>query len=90
MFEAVYSDRTRWVLDHVDPSDYQLLRRCIMVLERDPFPPPALLGPLVIPGRTVYAQAYRCRAWRIAFHVEDDVFVVVDDVGQWPPRAAPT
>ena len=90
MFEAIYTDRTRWVLDHVEPSDYRLLRRCILALERNPFPPPALLGPLVIPGRVVYPRAYRCRSRRIAFHVENDVFVIVDDIAQWPPRVRPT
>jgi len=90
-FEALLTDRARWQLErlrHTLPVDYSHIVRCIAQLEGDPFPPPALLGPLVIPGQRVYAEAYRCRGWRIAFHVEDDAFLVIDDIGRWPPRPA--
>jgi hypothetical protein len=43
----------------------------------------------VIPGRATYPAAFRCGGWRIAFHVEDDeddAFVIIDDIGHWPPR----
>ncbi len=86
LFEAVYSDRARWILDHVDAVTYETLRACVLALERTPFPPPSLRAPLVIPGQRTYPDAYRCRTWLIAFHVEDDAFIVIDDVGRWPPR----
>jgi len=68
------------------PVDYAHVVDCIAQLERNPYPPPALRGPLVIPGRIVYPDALRCRSWRIAFRVEDDTFVIIDDIGRWPPR----
>jgi hypothetical protein len=91
-FEAYLTDIARWQLDRMRvslPADHARVVRCIAQLERNPFPPPALLGPLVVPGRIVYAEAYRCHGWRIAFHVEDDAFVVIEELGHWPPRVVP-
>jgi hypothetical protein len=85
LFEAVYSDRVQWVLDRVESADYDLLRRCILALEQDPYPPASQRAPLVIPGQRTYPDSFRCEGWRIAFHVEDDAFVIIDDVGRWPP-----
>jgi mRNA-degrading endonuclease RelE of RelBE toxin-antitoxin system len=86
VFEAIYSERVRWELDRIDAAEYELLQRCIVALERNPFPPPELRAPLTIPGGSAYPEALRCRDWRIGYHVEDDAFLFIDDIARWPPR----
>jgi hypothetical protein len=86
VFEAIYSDRVRWMLDRISVSEYEIIQRCIVALERNPFPPPALRGPLVIPGWRVYPDALRCQHWRIAYRVVDDAFLFIENLGRWPPR----
>ncbi len=88
-FEAFLGPTANWALDRlrsVAPTEYAHVVRCIAELEYDPYPPASRRAPLVIPGRVMYSDAYRCGDWRVAFHVEDDAFVIVDDVGRWPPR----
>jgi hypothetical protein len=88
-FEAFLRPTARWVLDRlrvVAPAEYAQIVQCIAQLEHNPYPPPSLRAPLVIPGQRVYPEAYRCRAWRIAFRVEADTFVVIEDIRRWPPR----
>lgn len=89
-FEAVIGPLAQWALDQLQagsPADYAQIARCIEALEREPYLPPVLRDPLVIPGQAVYPEAYRCRQWRIAYRVESDAFVVVDRIGRaWPPR----
>ncbi|HEY7065251.1 MAG TPA: hypothetical protein VII06_27490 [Chloroflexota bacterium] len=88
--EAVIGPLAQWALDQLrtsSPADYAQIIGCIQALERDPYPPPALRGPLVVPGQAIYPEAYRCRHWRIAYRVQDDAFVVVERIGRaWPPR----
>jgi len=88
-FEAWLSDSARWLLARLYDTDrdaYAQLTSCIARLERDPFPESEHITTLVIPRRGVYHNALRCDGWAIAFHVEDDTFVVIDEIGRtWPP-----
>jgi hypothetical protein len=89
-FEAIIGLLAQWALDQLRtsaPADFAHIARCTEALERDPYPPPALRGPLAVPGQVVYPEAYRCRQWRIAYRVEDDAFLVIDRRGRaGPPR----
>ena len=85
-FEAIYSDQVRRLLDRVSEAEYRLLDRSIRLLEQDPYPDPEHITTLVIPHRRVYHDAFACDGWAIAFHVEDNVFVAIDEIGRdWPP-----
>ncbi len=86
MHEAIHSPAARWALDRLDSGNLQRIDRCIRALERNPYPPRELLAPLVIPGSATYPEALRCGAWRIAFRVVDDTFVLILRIGRWPPR----
>jgi hypothetical protein len=88
MFEALLDPRARWVLDRladIGPAEAAQIWECIHRLELDPYPGPELRAPLTTPGRT-YPAALRCGEWLIAFHVEDHLFVIVDDIGLNPRR----
>ena len=86
LFEAIYSPRAQWLLDRVPPDDHVKLQECIVALEHNPYPDVAGMTALVIPYQRLYQRAFRCGAWAIAFHVEDDILVVIDEIGRsWPP-----
>lgn len=89
-FEALLEPAAVWALDRLratSPADYTALGRCISALERNPYPPPFLRAPLVIPGGVTDPHALACGRWRISYHVEDDAFVVIERLGRaWPPR----
>ena len=73
------------MLDHVEPDDFRIPDECIRELVQNPYPPPSRLGPLVVPGRAVYPQAFACHGWRIGYEVVEDLFICIGDIGRWPP-----
>ncbi len=86
VLEAYYSPRVRWLVDRLSDADARTIRRCVGLLELNPCPDAARTATLVIPYQRVYQNAFRCDGWGIAFHVEQNVFLVIDEIGRlWPP-----